>query len=131
MNFLPVAPTAAFWGTPPVLGPTHERVLWVESTHRGGDASLQRAPAKPCCRSELDLLRQGQGIIDLDPEVTDGAFDLRMAEQQLHCSKVACLSVIKAAFVRRTECVPNEDGSRPISDSHSESSRAYCLVVRW
>ena len=50
-------------------------------------------PARPRRHSELDLLRQRQGIIDFDPEVTDGALDLRMSEKQLDRSQIAGLAV--------------------------------------
>jgi hypothetical protein len=34
--------------------------------------------------SELDLLRDAEGVIHLDPEIANHALQLRMAEQQLH-----------------------------------------------
>ncbi len=43
---------------------------------------------KPHRRSELNLLRQRQGVIDFDPEVTDRTLDLRMPEQNLHSAQV-------------------------------------------
>src|SRR6185437_4013278 len=49
--------------------------------------------ARPRGRSELDLLRQRQGIVDFDPEVTDGALNLRMSEKQLDRSQVTGLTV--------------------------------------
>jgi hypothetical protein len=36
--------------------------------------------------SDVDLFRYCEGIIYLDPEVPDGAFDLGVAEQELHSS---------------------------------------------
>lgn len=39
------------------------------------------------------MLRQHQGIIDLYPEVTDGALDLRMFEKQLNRSQITGLAV--------------------------------------
>src|SRR5208282_2393442 len=44
-------------------------------------------------RSELDLLRERQGIVDFDLEVTDGALNLRMSENELDRSQVAGLAV--------------------------------------
>lgn len=38
--------------------------------------------------SDIDLLRDLDGIVDLDAEITDSAFDLRVTEQELHGSKV-------------------------------------------
>ncbi len=49
--------------------------------------------ARPRRRSELDLLRQRQGVIDFDPEVTDRGLDLRMSETQLNGSQIAGLAV--------------------------------------
>jgi len=43
--------------------------------------------------SEFHLLRDTQRIVDFDAEVTDGAFEFRMPEQQLHRSQVAGLLV--------------------------------------
>jgi hypothetical protein len=34
--------------------------------------------------SDIDLFCYGQGVIDLDTEVSDGAFDLGVAERELH-----------------------------------------------
>jgi hypothetical protein len=39
--------------------------------------------------SDIDLFRDRQGIIDLDFEVSDRAFDLRMAEKQLDSPQIA------------------------------------------
>jgi hypothetical protein len=39
------------------------------------------------------LFRYGQGIIDLDAEISDSAFYLGVAEQKLHGSQVACTSI--------------------------------------
>ena len=44
-------------------------------------------------RSELDLLRDAERIVDLDPEIANGALQLRVAEQQLLRSQVAGLPV--------------------------------------
>jgi hypothetical protein len=43
--------------------------------------------------SELDLLRQSQSVIDLDPKVTDRALDLSVSEKQLDRSKIASLAI--------------------------------------
>ena len=50
-------------------------------------------PASPRHSSELDLLRQSQSIIDLDPKITDRALDLRVSEKQLDRSQIAGLAV--------------------------------------
>ena len=63
-------------------------------------------PARPRHSSELDLLRQSQSIIDLDPKITDRALDLRVSEKQLDRSQIAGLAVDLRRLVRRIECVP-------------------------
>ena len=47
--------------------------------------------ACPLCPgiSDINLFRYREGIIDLDAEVSDGAFDLGVAEQELHGPQVA------------------------------------------
>ena len=44
-------------------------------------------------RSELDLLRDAERIIDFDPEVANGAFQLGMSEQKLNRPQVARLLI--------------------------------------
>ncbi len=47
-----------------------------------------------CCQgdrvehSDIDLLRDLDGIIDIDTEISNGALDLRMSKQELDSSKV-------------------------------------------
>ena len=43
--------------------------------------------------SDVNLFRNGEGIIDLDTEVPDSAFDLGVTEQELHGSQIAGTSV--------------------------------------
>jgi hypothetical protein len=57
-------------------------------------------------RSELDLLRNAEGIIDFDAEITDRAFELGVCEQKLNGPQVAGLLVDLGCLVRRIECVP-------------------------
>ena len=46
---------------------------------------VRSAPAN----SDVNLFRYGKGVIDLDAEVLDGAFDLCVPEQKLHGAQVA------------------------------------------
>jgi hypothetical protein len=48
--------------------------------------------------SDINLFCYGQGVIDLDAEVSDGAFDLGMAEQELHGPQVASAPVDQGRF---------------------------------
>ena len=43
--------------------------------------------------SDVDLLGYGKRIIDLDSEITDRTLDLRVAQQQLNCSKISCFLI--------------------------------------
>ena len=43
--------------------------------------------------SDVNLFRNGEGIIDLDTEVPDSAFDLGVTEQELHGAQIAGTSV--------------------------------------
>jgi hypothetical protein len=52
----------------------------------GGHVGNARREARR--HSELDLLRQRQGVIDFDPEIADSALDLCMSEQQLDRSRI-------------------------------------------
>jgi hypothetical protein len=44
-------------------------------------------------RLEFDLLCDIQAVIQLNPEISDDALQLRMAEEELHCAQVAGLAV--------------------------------------
>jgi len=39
--------------------------------------------------SKHNLLGDAEGVVDLDAEIADGAFELRMSEEKLYGSKVA------------------------------------------
>ena len=43
--------------------------------------------------SDVNLFRNGEGIIDLDTEVPDSAFDLGVTKQELHGAQIAGTSV--------------------------------------
>ena len=47
--------------------------------------------------SDIDLFRYGQGVINLDAEVSDGA-DLGVAEQELHRPQVTSAPVDQGRF---------------------------------
>ena len=52
-----------------------------------------RSTAAPSPGSDVDLLCDGEGVIDLDTQVTDGALDPRVAEQELHRAQIAGTAV--------------------------------------
>jgi hypothetical protein len=47
--------------------------------------------ARPLCPgdSDVNLFRYCQGVIDLDAQVSDRAFDLGVSKQELHGSQIA------------------------------------------
>ena len=48
--------------------------------------------------SDINLFHYSQGVIDLDAEISDRAFDLGVAEQKLDSPKVACAPVNQGSF---------------------------------
>ena len=52
------------------------------------------------CPSDLDinLFGDGQGVINIDTEVADGALDLRVSEKQLHRAQITCFPVDERCF---------------------------------
>ena len=52
----------------------------------------------------LRALREEERVRDVNAQITDGALDLRVAQQDLHGAQVPRLLV--DAFVRRSEWVP-------------------------
>lgn len=56
------------------------------------------APSPAAMPSNLRLLRHLKGIVDLDSEIANRAFQLRVSEQQLHRPKVLCPPVDQRSF---------------------------------
>ena len=48
--------------------------------------------------SDINLFRYCQGVIDLDAEIPDRAFDLGMPEQELDGPEIACPSIDQGSF---------------------------------
>src|SRR6516165_8011913 len=74
-----------------------------------------------CTRLKFDLLRDAERVINLDPEITHGALQLRVTKQQLHRSQVAGLLVnlcrLRSAQIVRPVCRAVEPGAvRPSMD---------------
>ena len=44
-------------------------------------------------RLELNLFCHIQGVVHLNPEISDGAFQLGMTEQELDCTQVSGLTI--------------------------------------
>jgi len=78
----------------------------------GRSATFGRVADQPAS-SDLDVLGHLQGIVHLDAEIADSAFELGVPEQQLNCPQVLCLPVDQACF-------------RAIQHL---TIRAYCRVV--
>ena len=56
--------------------------------------------ACPLCPgdSDVNLFRYAKRIIDFDAEVPDCAFDLGVAQEQLHRAQIACTAVDEGRF---------------------------------
>ena len=50
------------------------------------------------CISDINLFRYRQGIIDLDAEIPDRAFDLGMPQQELDRPEISCPPIDKGRF---------------------------------
>jgi hypothetical protein len=59
---------------------------------RGSNGSGRARLLRPGS-SDVNLFRNGEGIIDLDAEVPDSTFDLGVTEQELHGSQITGTSV--------------------------------------
>lgn len=51
------------------------------------------APVAPLGSSEVDLLGQRQGVIDLHAEISNRAFELGVSQEELHGAEVTGLPV--------------------------------------
>jgi hypothetical protein len=58
----------------------------------GGSRSGRTCPLCPDI-SDINLFRYCQGVIDLNAEIPDRAFDLGMPEQELDGSEIACAPI--------------------------------------
>ena len=87
--------------------------------------------ACPLCPdiSDFNLFRYRQRVVHLNAKISDGTFDLGMAKQKLYGPQVAGSPVDQRCLVLRSECVPNNFGSRPMLATHSDKRRAYWRVV--
>src|SRR6516225_2843546 len=83
--------------------------------------------AGPHIRAQLkfDLLRDADRIVDLDTEISDGAFQLRVTEQQLHGPQVAGLSInlSPASFGASSACRTPNNQARPAQPIDGRSAR--------
>src|SRR5260221_5958263 len=71
--------------------------------------------AGPLCRgyADVNLSRYGKGIVDLDTEVPNRAFDLGMAQQKLHRPQVPCTTVDQGSLGSSKRVCTEEAGVQP------------------
>ena len=48
---------------------------------------------RPPYRSDLDSLRDGEGIFQVNAEIPDGAVHLGVSKEELNSAQIACLAV--------------------------------------
>ena len=66
-----------------------------------------RSVAAPPMGSAVELLGNIEGVIEFDAEVSDGAFQLGMSEQQLDRARIAGLAIDQG-------CLGATQGARPV-----------------
>jgi len=56
--------------------------------------------AVPLCpgRSDVDLFRDGESVVDLNPQIAHGALDLLVAQQKLDRPQIASATVYECRF---------------------------------
>ena len=70
--------------------------------------SAQRRRPAAICRLDLGLLRHFESIIDLNAELPNRAFQLRMSKQELHSSQVFGAAINQG-------CLRSSHGVRPVA----------------
>src|ERR1700680_3506903 len=87
---------------------------------------LKRGKASPLCpcKSDVDLFRDSESVVDLNPEITDSAFDLAVTQEQLHCPQITSAAVDEcrlgsAQRVRSVEARVEPDAGNPLGDKAS------------
>ena len=63
--------------------------------------------------SDLDLFGNGQRVINLDPEIADGAFDLRVTQQQLDSPQIAGFAIDQRRFRSAQRMRAEQCGIKP------------------
>jgi len=79
--------------TPTLGSAQYRRSSAAEETSVNRGERPRRGRAARLGRSDFDLLRDAERVVDLDTEVPDGAFEFRVSEQQLDRSQIAGLLV--------------------------------------
>ena len=87
----------------------------------------QSVTALPRC-SDVNLLGDGERIVDFDAEIPDRALHLGVAKEQLNRPEIPGTLIDQSGFGSPQRWVPNKDG--PMPASHSDIRRAYWRVER-
>jgi hypothetical protein len=82
---------------------------WHEPADRGRAELVRSAP----CISDINLFRYRQGVIDLDAEIQDRAFDLSVPKQELNGSEVACPAIDQGSFCAAQGMRPKQPRVEP------------------
>jgi hypothetical protein len=76
-------------------------------------------------------LGEGERVLYVDAQVSYGALDLRVAEQDLHSAQVPGLLIGDGRLGSAQRMGPVVFRANPIPVTHSSTSRAYCRVLIW
>lgn len=92
--------------------------------------------ACPLCpgNSDFGLFHDRQGIVDLDAEVFDSAFDLGMAKEKLHGPQIASASVDQGRFGSSERMCPEQVRIRPDASylvGHEPPVLPGCQASTW
>ncbi len=63
--------------------------------------------------SDFDLLSNRQRVVHLDPEIADGALNLRVTQEQLHGSQIAGLAIDQRRFRSAKRMRAEQRGIKP------------------
>jgi hypothetical protein len=75
------------------VGPVQLHILALSWRLKGGGVW-----SAPPGSSDVNLLRYCDGVVDLYAEVSDGALDLRVPQQELHRPQIACAPIDQGRF---------------------------------
>ena len=80
--------------------------------------------------SEIRLFGKNKGVVYLDPEITNRAFQFRVSKQELAGAQIAG-SLVEERDLCPPEAVgPDAAGSSPIRAAQSPNKRPYWRVIR-
>jgi len=80
------------------------------------------------------LFRYGEGVVDLDPKIANGTFDLCVSKEQLHGTQVAGTTINECRFgsaerMRSEEAGVKPNGANPLGDQPRVLPRCHAPIA--